>query len=45
MIETIGMVAIVVSVLAAAVDATTKAYDYAEPKVKQGVEYIQEKLD
>ena len=45
MVETIGAFAIVVGVLTAAVDIGTKAYDYAEPKVMQGVEYIQEKLD
>ena len=33
----------------AAIEVTTelagKAYDYAEPKVTQGVEYIQEKIN
>lgn len=28
-----------------AVDVGTKAYNYAEPKVQAGVDYIQEKLD
>jgi len=45
MIETIGAMAIVVAVISAAVDIGTKAYNYAEPKVMQGVEYIEEKLD
>ena len=45
MLETIGMMAIVVAVITAAVDVGGKAYNYAEPKVKQGIEYIEEKLD
>jgi hypothetical protein len=45
MIETVGAFAIVVAVLSAAVDIGGKVYDYAEPKVQQGVEYIEEKLD
>lgn len=45
MLETIGMMAIVVAVISAAVDVGGKAYNYAEPKVKQGIEYIEEKLD
>lgn len=45
MLETIGMVAIVVAVISAAVDVGGKAYNYAEPRVKQGIEYIEEKLD
>jgi len=45
MIETIGAMAIVVAVISAAVDIGTKAYNYTEPKVMQGVEYIEEKLD
>ena len=45
MLETIGMMAIVVAVISAAVDVGGKAYNYAEPKVMQGIEYIEEKLD
>lgn len=45
MIETIGAFGIIIAVLSAAVDIGGKAYNYAEPKVQQGVEYIQEKLD
>lgn len=45
MIETIGAFAIIVTVVSAAMDIGGKAYNYAEPKVQQGVEYIEEKLD
>jgi hypothetical protein len=41
MIETIiGFIFIV-----AAAEATVEAYNYVEPKVIQGYEYVQEKLD
>jgi len=43
--ETILGIVLAAAVISAVVDASTKAYDYVEPKVKQGVEYIEEKLD
>lgn len=45
MIETIGAFGIIIAVLSAAVDIGGKAYNYAEPKVQQGIQYIEEKLD
>jgi hypothetical protein len=45
MIELIVTVAFVIAGLNIANDIGTKVYDYAEPKVIQGVEYIEEKLD
>lgn len=45
MVESVGALVLVIAVLSAAVDIGNKAYDYAEPKVKQGVEYIQEKIE
>jgi hypothetical protein len=45
MIELIVTVAFVIAGLNIANDVGTKAYDYAEPKVQQGVEYIEEKLN
>lgn len=45
MIEFIATFLIVVAGLNIANDIGNKAYDYAEPKVKQGVEYIEEKLN
>lgn len=45
MIEGLGAFVLVVAVVSAVADIGTKAYDYAEPKVTQGIEYIEEKLD
>lgn len=45
MIEFVIGFIIAAGVATTAVDLATDAYTYAEPKVQQGVEYIQEKLD
>lgn len=45
MIEAIASIILTVFVFNAAVDLGTKGYNYVEPKVLQGVEYIEEKLD
>lgn len=45
MVEFIVGFFITVGVLTAAVDVGTQAYNYAEPKVQQGVDYIEEKLN
>jgi hypothetical protein len=45
MIEFIATFMFVVAGLNIAADIGSKAYDYAEPKVQQGVEYIEEKLN
>ena len=45
MIELIVTVAFVIAGLNIANDIGTEAYNYAEPKVQQGVEYIEEKLN
>ena len=45
MIEFVIGVFMAVAVIEIATDVAGKAYDYAEPKVTQGVEYIQEKIN
>lgn len=45
MIEFFVTVAFVVAGLNVANDIGNKVYDYAEPKVMQGVEYIEEKMN
>ena len=45
MIEFVVGFFIAVAATEIAVDVGTKAYNYAEPKVVQGVEYIKEKID
>lgn len=45
MIEFVIGFILAAGVATTAVDLATDAYNYAEPKVKQGVEYIEEKLD
>jgi hypothetical protein len=45
MIEFIITTAFIIVGLNFANDVGTKVYDYAEPKVNQGVEYIEEKLN
>ena len=45
MIEFIVGVLLAIGVAETAVDVGKKAYNYAEPKVQQGVEYIEEKLN
>lgn len=45
MIEVIAGIVFTLAVINAAVDLGTKGYNYVEPKVIQGVEYIEEKLD
>ena len=44
MIEFVIAVFIAVAALELTTDAAGKAYDYVEPKVTEGVEYIQEKI-
>lgn len=43
MIEFIVAFVVSVAVVEAAVDVGTKAYDYVEPKIVEGLEYIEEK--
>lgn len=45
MMEILVPFILVVAGLNVALDIGEKTYDYVEPKVKQGVEYIQEKMD
>jgi hypothetical protein len=45
MIETIIGFIFIVAAAEATVEATVEAYNYVEPKVIQGYEYVQEKLD
>ena len=45
MIEFVIGVFMAVAAIETATDVAGKAYDYAEPKVTQGVEYIQEKIN
>lgn len=45
MIEFVVSFFIAVAATEVAVDVGTKAYNYAEPKVAQGLEYIKEKID
>lgn len=45
MIEFLIGFIVAAGVATAAVDLTTDAYNYVEPKVQQGVDYVQEKLD
>ena len=45
MIEFIIGFIIAAGVVTTAIDVGTEAYNYAEPKVQQGVEYIEEKLN
>ncbi len=45
MIEAIATIAFTLAVINAAADIGKKGYDYVEPKVLQGVVYIEEKLD
>lgn len=44
MIEFVIGVFMAVAVIEITTDVAGKAYDYAEPKVTQSVEYIQEKI-
>ena len=45
MIEFVIGVFMAVAVIEITADVAGKAYDYAEPKVTQSVEYIQEKIN
>jgi len=45
MVEFLVGFLITVGVVTTAVDLGTQAYNYAEPKVQQGVDYIEEKLN
>ena len=45
MIEFLIGVFMAVAVIEITTDVAGKAYDYAEPKVTEGVEYIQEKIN
>ena len=45
MIEFVIGFFMVVAAIEITTDVAGKAYDYAEPKVTQGVEYIQEKIN
>lgn len=45
MIEFVIGVFMAVAVIEITTDVAGKAYDYAEPKVTQSVEYIQEKIN
>ena len=45
MIEFVIVFFMAVAAIEITTDVAGKAYDYAEPKVTQGVEYIQEKIN
>jgi len=45
MIEFVIAFFLAVAAIEITTDVAGKAYDYAEPKVTQGVEYIQEKIN
>jgi len=45
MIEFVIGVFMAVALIEITTDVAGKAYDYAEPKVTEGVEYIQEKIN
>lgn len=45
MVEFIFAFFIAVAAIEVTTDVAVKAYDYAEPKVTEGVEYIQEKIN
>jgi hypothetical protein len=45
MVEFFAMFFFAVAALEVTTDVAGKAYDYAEPKVTEGVEYIQDKIN
>jgi hypothetical protein len=45
MVEFFVMFFLAVAAVEVTTDVAGKAYDYAEPKVTEGVEYIQEKIN
>ena len=45
MVEFFVMFFFAVAALEVTTDVSGKAYDYAEPKVTEGVEYIQDKIN
>ncbi len=45
MVEFLFMVFFTVAAIEVTTEVAVKAYDYAEPKVTEGVEYIQEKIN